>query len=169
MSGNQLIQLPERMARLSKGYVHAIASHSGIGADEPEVDHDSIDLVLSSSAGRKPKLDIQLKATTTIKNKTLLGPEFTYNLPIKNYNDLRIDCINPRILIVLCLPKDYDQWIDHSTDQLSIRKCGYWVSLKGKDEITNKKKVAVKIPTSNVFSPASLIKLMAKIEAGESL
>ena len=38
----------------------------------------------------------------------------SFPLPVKNYDDLRLEAINPRILIVLVMPDSIDEWINQS-------------------------------------------------------
>ncbi|MEX1012741.1 MAG: DUF4365 domain-containing protein [Waddliaceae bacterium] len=169
MSGEKRIQPKIRMEQLSMAYIHAIASHLGFGADKPLVDHDSIDLTISSSSGRKVKLDIQLKSTTTFTNEQLLSENISFHLPINNYNDLRTETLCPRILVVFCMPSNESEWIEHSTEQLILRKCAYWISLQGEQDTTNKETITIRIPTKNIFSPESLEKLMLRIDKGEAI
>ncbi|MDD3287653.1 MAG: DUF4365 domain-containing protein [Alphaproteobacteria bacterium] len=167
MSGDNLIDPKKRMEELSVAYVHAVASHCGYDANRPQVDHDSVDIIIKSSAGKKPSIDVQLKATTKIGAN---GPDsFSFPLPIKNYDDLRGDNINPRILIVLCMPSQQDDWIMHTTDELALRKCAYWVSLRGLPDTTNKESVSINIPAANAFSPQALNDLMQKADRREDL
>ena len=163
MSGNNLIAPKNRMEQLSVAYVHAIASYCGYGADSVCVDHDSVDMTISSSAGRKPKLDIQLKATTQIDD---FDTEFSFCLSIKNYNDLRCDTIVPRILVVLCMPKQQTEWIEHTGDYLKLMKCAYYASLSGMGETENKESVHIKLTKNNLFSPDKLTEIMQKISQG---
>lgn len=167
MSGDALIDPKTRMAQLSVSYVHAIASYCGFGADVPSVDHDSVDITVSSSAGKKPKLDIQLKATTQIDVTT--ETEFSFPLTVKNYNELRGETMSPRILVVLCMSSNQGEWVKHSVDELAVRKCAYWISLQGQPETANKENISIRIPTANMFSPEALSELMQKAERREDI
>lgn len=166
MSGADLMHPTSRMEQLSLAYIKAVASFCGYNSGKAEVDDDSIDLTISSSAGRKAKLDLQLKASGVIDST---GESFSFSLSIKNYNDLRADSLAPRILVVLCMPPEQTQWIDHSVDQLMIKKCAYWVSLKNQPETQNTTSINVTVPTGNLVSPDGLHSLMQKIERGEDI
>ena len=166
MSEDKLIASNERMELLSKAYIRTIAGFCGYGVDIIETDHDSVDLIISSSAGVRPKLDIQLKASGNIDDRR---ESFSYPLQIKNYNDLRIEVINTRILVVFCMPKEQNEWIEHSVEHLLIRKCAYWASLKGKPVTSNTESVSVTIQTKNVMSPDGLRSLMEKIDRKETI
>lgn len=153
-----------QMEHLSITYVKAIAYFCGYDANEPKIDYDSIDLVISSSAGRKPRIDIQLKSTTQIEESS---KDFSFSLPVKNYNDLRGDTLVPRYLIILCMPKSQSDWLIHSEEELALRKCAYWTSIGGQPETNNKETVNIKIPIGNVFSPNALIELMSKADGSK--
>jgi len=111
----------------------------------------------------RPKIDIQLKASINLSQ--LQTGDFSYQLKAKNYNDLREVTQTPRILVVLSLPRDREEWLLTSPDNLVIRKSAYWVSLRDFPEITNSS-VAVRIPAANVFNVATLQRLMEQSRSG---
>ena len=164
MSGENLIQTTLRQEQLSIAYIKAIASYCGYGADVPTIDHDSVDITISSSAGKKAKIDIQAKATTTVSDSS---KDFSFSLSVKNYKELRDECINPRILVVFCMPPEKENWIKHSQDELALRKCAYWVSLSSEPETTNTDSITITVPASNMLSPDSLNELMGKADRRE--
>jgi hypothetical protein len=107
-----------------------------------------------------------LKATTKIDDFT---KDISFPLSIKNYDDLRVDTLSPRILVVLCLPEHHAEWIKHSLDELALRKCAYWLSLRNSPTITNTSTINVTIPLANVLSPDVLASLMQKADRGEDI
>lgn len=161
--------LPENKVKeeLSYAYVHAVAAHAGCSAGRPYTDTDSVDANITASGLegilRSPQLDIQLKATSVAGNPAKL---LRFPLPLKNYNDLRLRCAVPRILVVLVLPPEREQWLSHSHDGLVARRCSYWVDLLGKPPTENKSSVSVSLETSQVFDPATLTTLMGRIAQG---
>ena len=52
-----------QMSRFSLSYIEAVASHVGFQVVETKVDHDSVDGVLISDVGRRPRVEFQAKAT----------------------------------------------------------------------------------------------------------
>jgi len=64
---------------------------------------------------------------------------------------------------VLFLPRDAQEWLNHSKDELALRKCAYWVSLRGAPDTMNSTSVMVRIPKDQAFSPASLKEIMARV------
>ncbi len=154
------------MEQLSLTYVRAVAARAGYQVIRPEPDIDSVDGILLSNAGQRPRIDFQAKATS---QDVLRADALHYPLPVKNYNDLRAETISPRILVVLLMPSEDDQWISQSEEELCIRYCAYWYSLEGQPSTTNTNSITVQIPSGNVFTVDQLTGLMAKVERGESL
>ncbi|EGQ8512162.1 DUF4365 domain-containing protein [Vibrio parahaemolyticus] len=91
--------------------------------------------------------------------------EFSTTYNIKNYNDLREVDDLPKILIVVFCPKDNQEWVQHSSLQSNVRFSGYWVSLEGEPEVSNKTSVTVKVPFSQAFNNLTLIELMKQYSA----
>ena len=113
-----------------------------------------------------PRLEAQLKCTSQdVLNKTHLH----YSLPVKNYNDLRKELVMvPRILIVLCVPKEVQHWLGPSEFKTVLKHGGYWLSLRGVPETSNSETVTVRIPRANLLSATSLSQLMDRVARGEN-
>ena len=164
MTTTKLLSDTDSESALSVAYVHAVAAHAGYCCGEPPgPDRDSIDLQIAAGGDMRPKLDIQLKATTTLKKA---DSSFSFALKRKNYDDLRADTQTPRILVVLDLPKEKEKWLQISNDQLAISRYAYWVSLSGEPETDNETSVTVLIPLGNKFDVESLKVLMDKSRTG---
>ena len=155
-----------RMELLSLSYIRAVAADAGYQVTRPETDTDSIDGTLSSGVGRRAKIDFQAKAST---RDLVHGNLIRFELPVKNYKDLRADTKDPRILILLLMPEDKGRWLEVDESELRLRKCAYWLSLEGFPETTNSSSVTVCVPTSNVFDQTQLNRLMDLSDAGEKL
>jgi hypothetical protein len=106
-----------------------------------------------------PQLDIQLKSTTTAEVREA---EVIYDLEVRAYNLLRQDIFpgRPRILVLLVLPEDESQWVSQSEDDLILRRCAYWICLRGAAPTTNQKTIRIAIPRSNLFSAEAVQRLM---------
>lgn len=179
----------------SKAYVAAVAAVAGYRTYEPQPDDDSIDLGIAArgpfGTKRSPRVELQLKSLLVDDEESpapvkLLRPRFTatkldtstsedtpedawsYPLKAKNYEDLRHEDYQvPRILVVVRLPKQLDQWLKHTEGELALRRCGYWVSLRGKKESDNATKVTVKLPKTQIFSVEQLAAMMDRIGRSE--
>jgi Domain of unknown function (DUF4365) len=164
------MELNDHKEQVSFAYVRAVAAVAGFGIIENPYhpDDDSIDVKFHSKTKRRAQLEAQLKCTACelVPNG---ATEIPFDLPTKNYNDLVVDVLTPRILIVVTVPILQADWCLHSEQELLLRRCGYFVSLAGREPSENKNTVRIKLPRANVLTPAKLTELMSKIDAGEPL
>lgn len=161
--------LTDLQAAFSHAYIRAIAHAAGYFVEEPGrgSDGDGIDLmILDRGPGgvvRSPRLDIQAKSTVS----PVLEDPFPYDLVVKNYNELCASNYQiPRILVVVAVPRDAIDWVHATEQELTLRYCGYWLSLRGEKETTNTSTVRVRMPRSQPFHAAELQSLMQRIRAG---
>ncbi len=157
-----IMDMNTRKERFSLSYIEAVASHAGLQVVETKVDHDSVDGVLISDFGRRPRIEFQAKATA---RDVVRERHIDFPLSIKNYDDLRIEAINPRILIVLLIPQDTQEWVNQTDDELCLRQCAYWMSLKGQPASLNISSVTVHVPMANVFNSDQLTEMMQQTES----
>ncbi len=163
----------DRQEALSKAYVRAVAAHAGLTVSEPENDY-GIDMSLRAITLRGnrrrdlgPQLDLQLKSTT---RAGVGDTHLSYDLKVANYDDLREPEVQAaRTLVVLVMPNDEAQWLSQSHDELALRHCAYWLSLKGHPTTTSTTTVRVSIPLANVFSVAAVQSIMERLRKGEDL
>lgn len=156
-----------RKERFSLAYIMAVAAVAGYEVLEPRVDDDSVDGVIAGREFGRPKLDFQVKATA---RGILRDDHLAFPLPLKNYDDLRTtDLLVPRILVVVLMPAEEVEWLGQSEEQLCLRRCGYWRSLRGEPAVANTASVTVDLPRSNVFSVEGLRAIMARIARREEL
>jgi hypothetical protein len=167
------VDINQRKEQFSYAYLYAIASAAGYSfqiATRP-MDFDGIDVILAGGSGqgiiRYPRLEIQVKCTSL----DLMSEDvIRYPLAIKSYDDLRVENIQtPRILVIVVVPDTLDQWLTHSQQELCLRHCGYWLSLRGQPSTPNQATITVPIPRQNIFDVNGLSTLMQRIEAGETL
>ena len=152
-------------------YVRAVVHAAGFFAQEANrlLDGDGVDLTvfLRGVGGvvRSPRLDLQVKTT----GAGAVGDPFPYDLDAKNYGELiSTDWQIPRILVVVLVPPDSADWVDASEDRLVLRRCGYWLSLRGQPPTTNTATQRVWVPRAQVFHMDPLRALMARVRAGGS-
>lgn len=163
---------------LSKAYIQAVASYAGYSFQHIDRDNDGVDTIIKSNSKPSPEsilmsvsLEIQLKACCSNNSLSINeNGDLVYDLKARNYNILvnthrQLDII----LVLLWLPEEKDQWLIHSVDNLLIKKCAYWVSLKGEEETNNTGTKRIVIPRLNVFSPTTLHEIMIKISKEEDL
>lgn len=160
--------------QLSISYVNAVAAICNYSCELTRTDIDSVDvtvkrngLISPNSIIRSPEIQIQLKATENMVANA--NGDYPFHLPIKNYEDLRGNTLTPRLLVVLNLPTGKGNWLSHSAADLILRNCSYWANLKGLPASANTTNVTVYLPSTNVFSPATLDSLMLKVSMQQPL
>ncbi len=163
-----MMDISQRKEQFSIAYVRAVASAAGFSISTPEVDDDSVDMTLiGRSFTSRPKIDLQLKCTS---EDVLREREVVYPLKRKNYDELRLTGVYvPRLLVVVHVPESDEEWLRHTEDELALRRCAYWVTLRGLPETTNTSKVTVRLPRVNVFDVAGLRGLMGRAARKEPL
>lgn len=162
-----LLSSNDREEALSRAYVAAVAAGAGFTTAAPDFDRDSIDICLSAGGAMRPNIHAQLKSTINLR---IVGEEFKFVLKRKNYEDLRAPTQVPRILIVLALPRSQSSWLNISAQRLILKKCAYWISLKGQSDLPERQQSAtVSIPASNIFDVDTLVGLMDKARLGIDL
>jgi hypothetical protein len=158
---------------LSYAYIHAIASRAKYACEIVRKDRDSIDLHIRArgrlhpeSTVMSPQLGVQLKASVI---DPIPDGTFDFRLTRKNYDDLRVRSMVPRLLVVFAMPKDPAAWLTMSEDELVLRRCAYWCSLLGLPDSQNEKYQEVAIQRKNVFNAETLHHLMLKASREEDI
>jgi hypothetical protein len=160
---DDLLTTQDRQEALSRVCARAIAAAAGYTTSVPEIDRDSVDITFDAGGQARPRIDAQVKATINLVKS---GENYGFPLKLKNYNDLRIATMVPRILIVLRMPREERDWIKVSIEELILRHSAYWVSLRGKAESKNEESVTVHLPVGNVFDVQGLKMLMQAARIG---
>ncbi|MGB3419527.1 DUF4365 domain-containing protein [Dolichospermum flos-aquae] len=158
----------------SYAYIRAVSSVAGLSVTKPErpMDNAGVDITITvpGELGEVlfPKFDAQVKCTSS---EAIIEEDFIkFPLPVKNYNRLRHENpISPQILIVVLVPNDITGWLNISENETLLKKCGYWLSLKGKSKTSNTTTITVDIPRKNILTPSSITSIMEKIAKKEDL
>ncbi len=163
-------------SELSVAYLQAIAAHNRFScAISPRtMDNNGIDATLhglDSFGGLLTEITLHVQLKATVKEPAIQDGKISFFLDsIALYNKLRSTTVSvPKILVVLFLPKEQPEWLKHSPDELCIRKCAYWVSLKGAHESTNQSGVTVYIPESQALSPEELRRIFESLSHEKDL
>jgi hypothetical protein len=135
------------------------------------LDNDKVDYLARSRVQgtvlNKPQIDIQAKCQ---RSGVATADPISYQLDLETYDNLRDPkvCI-PRILVLVLVPADVQEWLAQSEHALTLRHCAYWLSLKGMKSSTNAATQTVHIPRKNLFGPSVLQSMMSKIADGLDL
>jgi hypothetical protein len=163
---------------LSYAYLHAIAAKARFGCEcaGRHSDNAGVDAYVRVTEKLAPDskfwdfpMEVQLKAT--IKNSVASEGRYSYWLAdIERYDKLR-ECNSPmpRLLVVLYLPEDARQWLEHSEEGLISRRCAYWVSLWNAEPSENKSGKTVYLPQRNVLSVDGLREVARRLSRNEEL
>ena len=149
------MNLNEQKEEFSLAYVHAVAACAGMQLELPRRDLGSVDGRLISDSQI-----IEFQAKSTAREIERDGT-IRFQLPIKNYDDLRDpNTMALRILVVVQLPDDPINWLVQSDLRLCLNGHGVWHNLRGQPDRTNTSSVTVHIPASDRFDVAGLSGLM---------
>ena len=160
---DNLLSENDQKEHLSIAFVAAIAARAGYALGHYNIDRDSVDLEIKGGGGMRPAIAMQLKATSSLEVK---GDTIPFNLNLKNYNDLRARRQTPIVLVVYQLPRDPAHWLECSPPQMTLRRCAWWMSLKGFPDITTDSKT-VHIPRDQRLDVKSMQALMQKSREGD--
>ena len=159
-----LLGIPDQKEALSRAYVQAVAARAGYATADYDFDRDGVDVRIQAGGAMRPALDLQLKATVDLGQPH--NGYFRFRLKRRNYDLLRGQTQTPRLLVVLDLPCDQGEWLTITVDELVLRRCAYWLNLKGFGATKNRQSVTVRIPSGNLFDVDGLRALMKKSRKG---
>lgn len=167
------MEINTQKEEFSYAYVYAVASAAGCICQRTTTPLDKlgVDLIITGIAEQSlpnfPILYIQVKCTSrNILNENSLR----YPLNIKNYEELSANnTYPPRIIIVVTVPDRPNNWLEQTEAELCLKRCAYWISLKGAAPTDNKETVTISIPRTNIFSADALTTIMQRIATGRQL
>ncbi|WP_444956998.1 DUF4365 domain-containing protein [Microbulbifer sp. ZKSA002] len=157
---------------LSIAHVSALVAKAGATMDLVKQDY-GVDLSvrrIDSFQGKRMDMgvafDCQLKASINWKKS---NNEIIYDLEADAYNKIvyrHENSSSPCILVVLCLPRNQERWLELATDSMTLRECCYYIRLKG--ALTeNKRSIRIKIPTRQRLTPTEISNLIESSKNGE--
>ncbi len=163
-------------AELSYSYLHAVATRAGFSCEyrNRHLDGAGVDATMTEDGRALAtdsiltsfSVDVQLKAT--YQELPQQDGRISYCLTIPHYDKLRMEEVGaPRILIVLRLPPKADDWLQINEDALVMKRCAYWISLRGAPPSENDRHQTVYIPSTNLLTPSGLTELMTRFSRRE--
>lgn len=157
----------------SYAYLYAVISAAGYSFQKSSkpTDVSGIDISITGTTSDdslyEPQLDLQVKSTSL---NLLTNDVIRYPLKLKNYNELRKErTVAPRILVIVLIPESLEEWIRQSETELCMRRCAYWMSLRGQPRTLNTESVTIYLPRQQLFTVETLKMLMQQIETGGTL
>lgn len=162
-------------SELSYAYLHAIATRGGLNCkiDNRHGDNYAVDALVDHFAAipgsyrSDVTLRIQLKATINRGTETDTHISYFFR-GVNQYNLLRNNSGEPhRILVVMFLPNNADEWLSISPDELVLKQAAYWVSLYGANACNNDTGQTIYLPKVNLLTSASLVALCQSIGRGQ--
>jgi Domain of unknown function (DUF4365) len=163
MIADELLNGTDKEGLLCELYVNAIATMAGYTISKYNLDKDGVDVTISAGGDVRPKIDIQCKGTFNLSWK---NDEASFPLPIRNYNLLRLPVQTPRLLVVLDLPKNSQDWMSIGPTELIMRKCAHWLSLRDAPECMNAVSKTILLSAKNRFDTEALKILMEQSRSG---
>lgn len=165
-----LVDINTQKEEFSYAYIHAVVSAAGYAFQRATraVDMGGLDCSIIGTSAEESLYDTQLDIQVKSTSREALSDEFVrYPLNLKNYNELRKEkTIAPRILVVVLIPSSPEEWLHQSEEQLCLRRCGYWLSLRGEPRTPNRDRVTVYLPRQQLFSVNAVKMIMQRIETG---
>ena len=163
-------------SEISYAYLHAVASHAGAGCQVSNraSDGNGIDAIITGwgpfdGGGFIEEVDIKIQLKATKQEPATTSTHISYWVDgINRYNDLRSETVsNHRILVVMFLPQQTNDWLTISESELLLKKCAYWVSLRGAGPSTNSSGETIYLPKIQVFNSLNLMGIFAKLSRKE--
>jgi hypothetical protein len=163
------MDLNQQKEQFSIAFLRATVAVAGYACYNSDVDDDSVDCGIAASGTselpRRPRVELQLKCSARL---IVHENEVRFPLKIKNYDDLREEeLLVPRILVVVLVPEDVGDWLRQSEEELVLRHCGYWTSLRGQPPTENMETVTVTVPRSQQFTVEALQQMIKRIHDRE--
>ncbi len=163
----------QQKEQFSIAYTHALAAQRKINIARLDVDEDSVDLVLRRSGGIEPQVSLQLKCSGMLD---ATSDPIEFPLKHKNYEELRKNCLVPKLLVVLRVPQNPEDWIYADAEHLLLRHRAYWLNLRGYPDPppftgidVRNQKIPVMIPRGHLLSADQMMEFLDTIEATGTL
>lgn len=161
------MRLEDKQEQLSLAVLHATCAKAGFGFKISgriqdnwgwDAEADVLEKLDEASTLWNFKIKFQLKATRQQLN--LAHRRYSFSVEVPHYNRLRAAAGSdaPTYLVVFQMPADEPEWVSCTPDQLILRRCLRWASLRGAEE-TAQETITVYLPESQVLTPEALRKL----------
>lgn len=156
---------------LSRAYIMAVAHNAGFNCALREFDYgidgtfiEVADMIGGGKVESGFKLDFQAKASI---RATRANGTIAYPLEADAFNRLVAQQGGTsRILILLEMPTNPNEWLTLTDEQLVLKRCAWWHSLAGQQPTANTATKTIHIPATQRFDVPALNALMNRVKAG---
>ena len=162
--------LTDQQEQLSLAVLHATCARAGFGFHISgriqdnwgwDAHADVKERLDPASALFNFRLRFQLKATR--QQLTHSNGRYSFPLAVKHYNDFRLEAgyDSPIYLVVFQMPHGEAEWLSCSPEQLVLRRCLRWVSLRNAPvpDRADQETITVYLPENQVLTPKALREL----------
>lgn len=161
------MRLEDKQEQLSLAVLHATCAKAGFGFKvSPRIqdnwgwdaEADVYEQLHPESTLTEFKLKFQLKATR--QQLILAQHRYSFPMEIAHYDRLRrvAGYDAPNYLVVFQMPADENDWVHCTPEELILRRCLRWVSLRGAEPVSQES-ITVYLPHSHVLTPQALRRL----------
>ena len=161
-----LMPFPQQMEEFSRAWVAKVAAVAGCPIGSVSQDLNSNDLIIKDGNNTGAQIDAQLKCTGRADFRE---EAFTFDLPVKNYNDLRLVATVQRLLIVVVVPHRVEDWVITTPDVAVMQHAAYWRNLVGEPATENQHTVRIRMSRAQQFTPMALREMMTTIASKGAL
>jgi hypothetical protein len=132
-----------------------------------------VDVYLTFEGDFSPKpvlrvITIAGQLKTTRQALRVSGGRISYSLDAKQYSKYIQQSNADFLLFLFVVPENVETWLEFTPQELILRKCCYWTSLKGAAPPVGDN-VTVYFPEKNIFNVEQLRKILAEISKGKEL
>lgn len=149
--------------KFSEVFLSAVVSICGFQISSPKPDAGLDFHVYAKDLGGEffdsSDIHIQLKSAYNYEIKDNF---IKYRLSRHNYLDLIKKENVPRMLVLVLVNKDENNWMELTHEKCSIYKCIYWYNLTGKEK-DERQSIPLEIPLKNILLPKTLKKMMQNL------
>lgn len=153
--------------QISLAFTHAIITAARCTVVDLKVDVERVDYTVRQVAQHtvysSAQIDVQMKCTS---QDVLKSDGVHWTLSRDHYDKLRDpNTYNRKILVVLVVPKKFDDWVKVEKDQMLLAGAAYWICLEGEPAVDTDSKTVV-LPKSNIFNVDQLLDILQRVGDG---
>ena len=159
------------MEQYSVAFLHAIATRARCKLEHLKVDDEQVDVTLRQKANhlkfQRTMIDVQIKCTG---QAVVQADGVHFSIQRSQYEGLKEKAYLQKILIVVAVDPDFDQWMDLSPTDILMRGQAFWISTAAMPELAaNVQSQTVVLPLANEFNVDQLLDMLKRVGDGDEL